>query len=184
MIEFVEKKITNKPQFDNITTLDIINDILFNKNPSDNIITSEDVDVVLNRRLFNSIGALDSGIAEQPNVYANDYFAQTYSEGLVETGVDIDFFKVLNDTTTTSEVLVRAFAGGEIISELTSVSEISAVDSRKYLENSTSLTDNSERLVNKSIENSINITDGGTIEFNAYSIGYFASNYVEGITPF
>jgi len=186
LIEFIEKKITNKPQFDNISTSDVISDILFYKNPSDTIITSEDVDVVLDRRLFDSIGAIDSGITEQSNVYAQDYFAQVYSEGLVETGVDKDFFKVLSDIVTTDDedYAIQYAGNGAFLNDAHPIDVVTSSVLKEFT-NNTTLSDAITSInSNKLIENSINTSDSGTIEFNPYSIGYFASDYVEGITPF
>ena len=70
-----------------------------------------------------------------------------------------------NDSVTVSQISV-VFYFGKNINEIINTSE------------------NVYRDIDKPLLDAINSTDGGTVEFNPYSIGYFAADYVEGITAF
>lgn len=180
------EKLLQKYEADNILATDIIEDLLVNKNISDTIVTIEDFERVLNRHLFDSIGALDSGIVEQANVYSFGYFAQDYSEGIEETGVDKDFFKVISDTVTVDDLKTNfQFAGGGSINEVTHITETTLQNFNKILEDS-SITNDTIRNIenNKLLENSINTSETGTLDMNDYSVHYFSETYVEKIYNF
>lgn len=185
LIEFIEEKITNKPQFDSVSTADIISDISFGKKPSDTIITSEEIlDIALSRRLVDSIGAIDSGLVEQSNAYAFGYFAQNYSEGLIESGVDKSLFKPIFDSVEVEDFYQIESSGKEIITEVNHTSDITETILQKGLSNSISTNESVSSIQNKPLENSINTSEFGLIDKNSYSLQYFAENYIDGISNF
>jgi hypothetical protein len=179
-------KLLQKYEISNVSSTDVIEDLLLNKNISDTVVTSEEFERVLNRQLFTSIGALDSGIVEQANVYATGYFGQSYSEGLEETGVDKEFFKVISDTVIIEDDNTKIdYTGGEIISEVSHISELNFGQFNKNIENSVTTSEDINSIsVNKSPEDIINITEAGTLDMNDYSLHYFSETYVEKIYNF
>ena len=179
-------KLLQKYEIDNVSPTDVIEDLLLNKNISDTVVTSEEFERVLNRHLFTSIGALDSGIVEQANVYATGYFAQEYSEGLQETGVEKSVLKVFSDTITIDDLETNfQFSGGGSINEVTYMTELTSQNFNKILEDS-SITNDTTRNIenNKLLENSINTSETGTLDMNDYSLHYFSETYVEKIYNF
>lgn len=185
LVQLIQKKL-EKYLVDSFSVSDILSDIKVNKGIFDTTITLQEVDIVLNRRLFDTIGALDAGIAELPNVYANDYFAQNYSEGLIEVGAAKSYFKVLSDNIILhDEILTIDYSGGEFFSEAAILSELESADLSKVLDEDVILNDSSIDVnTDKPLENSINITEFGTLDINDYSLNYFSEPYVEKIYNF
>lgn len=186
LISYIEEKIFEKSLTNNISAFDVLEDILFNKNIFDTIITSEEVDVVLNRRLFDSVGIFDGGTTETVDIYATSYFGQDYSEGIEQLGAVKQFNKVLNSHITISEEIDTFSVGkGQISSSTTISSNVESFIINKNLNNSITTLDSINAFnISKAIQNSINTSDSGLIEFNPYSVNYFAQDYVEGQTSF
>lgn len=254
----VAKLFTKKPHFETMYTFDRVENKHVLKAEFDIVLTSQFVYFLFERSITDSIGALDEVIAEEPNVYANNYFAQEYSEGLTATGLEWQLGKVLNhsivtavdrpefnhdkngiysfvypteqhesfmtkplpgDTITTSELETNnvtkllsttALSSDSLSSVTTKISIDTSTTSDdadiNFLKNPSDIitTGDSGRLfdltkglsttqitsdslsseVEKELEDSINTSEFGLIEFNPYSPGYFASDYIEGLINF
>ena len=185
--EAISKIFTNKPQFDNIITSSNITNIAILKQEFDIVITNHSLTFFVEKTLSDSIGALDSDIAELPNVYATGYFGQEYSEGLEEVGVEKTYYKVVEGdsiTVTDLDYGIR-YDGGEGIVNVLTASDSQSGQVNKNLEEFPNTSDSIQNIsTDKSLENSINTSETGTLDLNDYSLHYFSEPYVEKIYTF
>ena len=94
-----------------------------------------------------------------------------------------EFYKVLFENITVSESAAKTLT--KPFSEEVVVTEDSAIAvGGKPLESPVATSDDDNINLNKAVADSINTSDSGIIQFNPYSIGYFAEDYISGSTTF
>ena len=93
------------------------------------------------------------------------------------------FYKVLTETVSTSESHIKSLS--KPFSEEVVVTEDSSVTvGGKPLSSTATTSDSDDYSLEKPLSDTINTSDSGVIQFNPYAIGYFAEDYVSGITSF
>lgn len=143
---------------DTSTTSDDIEDIAFNKNESDTATTSESVGKAGTKPLTDS-----STISDAP---------------AISMTIPVSDSVTISDST-------QLLTNPEVLSEATATSDnISDIVFNKNPSDTATTSESVEFDSTKAITDSINTSEAGTINFNPYSVGYFASDYTEGLSSF
>jgi hypothetical protein len=143
---------------DTQTTSDAIQDIAFTKGLSDTTTSSELLSRASTKPLTDTATATEShGIA--------------FSTSFADTATATDSTQLLSNP--------------NVISDVEAVSDnISDIAFTKNETDTVSATESIDIQTGTNLSDSINTSESGTINFNPYSVGYFAQDYTEGLSSF
>ena len=165
----------------------------FRKVASDTVNTNESHIYELSKPLTETVFSTENKIWEltkplTETVNATESHVYEFSKPLTETVTASEahvaaFYKVLTESISTSESHIKSLA--KPFSEEVVVTEDSTRSvGGKPLSSTATTSDSDDYSLEKPLSDTINTSDSGVIQFNPYAIGYFAEDYVSGITSF
>jgi hypothetical protein len=147
-----------KNVLDTQTTSDAIQDIAFTKGLSDTTTSPESVSRASTKLLTDTTTATESHGIE-------------FSTSFADTTTATDSTQILSNPNVISDI--------EVISD-----NISDIAFTKSETDTVSATESIDIQTGTNLSDSINTNESGTINFNPYSVGYFAQDYTEGLSSF